>query len=148
MKRLSEISLMALFLAFIVICNGCRNRTYSAIEMDTLNIAELEKQAKRGNADAQAELGRLYYYGERGLKKDYGKAVELFQKAVDKGNVYGKYWLGICYDKGDSIEKSYTKANNLYKEALNSFSKMADAGAMVVHSKTCTLTQMKIALNS
>ena len=93
---------MTLVLTFITICFGCKNRTYSSIEIDTLNVAELEKQAERGNADAQAELGRLYYVGERGIKKDYAKAVELFQKAVDKGNVYGKYWLGVCYDKGDS----------------------------------------------
>lgn len=126
MKKLFEISIMALFLAFIVICNGCRNRTYSAIEVDTLNVAELEKQAERGNADAQVELGRLYYNGERGIKKDYAKAVELFQKAVDKGNVYGKYWLGICYDEGNGVDANFTKANTLYKEAFTEFSKMAE----------------------
>ena len=93
MKKIFEIFLTFFFFVFIVICNGCINRTYSAIEVDTLNVAELEKQTNRGNADAQAELGRLYYIGERGIKKDYAKAVELFQKAVDKGNVYGKYWV-------------------------------------------------------
>ena len=128
MKKLFEISIMALFLAFIVICNGCKNRTYSAIEVDTLNVAELEKQAERGNADAQAELGHLYLNGERGVKQDHEKAAELFQKAVDKGNAYGKYYLGVCYDEGDGMEKNYTKANSLYKEAFTEFSKMAETG--------------------
>ena len=129
MKRINKIFLIASLLMFIVICNGYGKRTYSAIELDTLNVAELEKQANRGNVDAQVELGRLYYYGERGVKKDYAEAVKWFQKAVDKGNVFGKYCLGICYDEGNGMEKNYTKAYSLYKDALNAFSKMAEDGA-------------------
>ncbi len=117
-----------LFLMSIAICNGCGNNSDSAIVVDTLNVAELQKQAESDNADAQAELGRLYYYGERGIKKDYAKAIELFQKAVDKGNVYGKYWLGICYDEGNGVDANFTKANTLYKEAFTEFSKMAEIG--------------------
>ncbi len=128
MKKLSKIFLIASLLMFIVICNGYGKRTYSAIELDTLNVAELEKEAKNGNADAQVELGRLYYYGERGVNKDYTEAVKWFQKAVDKGNVFGKYCLGICYDEGNGMGKKYTKAYSLYKEALNAFSKMAENG--------------------
>ena len=83
MKRINQIFLIISFLMLIVLCNGCRNRTYSAIEVDTLNVSELEKQANRGNIDAQVELGRLCYYGERGVKKNYMEAIKWFQKAVD-----------------------------------------------------------------
>ena len=127
MKKLFEILLMALFIVFIAICNGCKGRGNSAIAVESLDVAELEKQAERGNTDAQVELGRLYYNGERGKKEDNTEAVKWFQKAADNGNVYGKYWLGTCYDYGNGVEKSYTKANPLYKEAFTAFSKMAEA---------------------
>lgn len=128
MKKLSKISLIASLLMFIVICNGYGNSNYSAIELDTLNVAELEEQAKNGNADAQVELGRLYWKGERGVKKDYAEAVKWFQKAVDKGNVYGKFLLGQCYDDGIGVEKNYTKAYTLYNEVYYELDKMAEAG--------------------
>ena len=128
MKKLFEISLMALFLAFIVICYGCKNSSYHSIAVERLEVTELIKQAQKGDADAQVELGRLYYYGGRGLMQDYAEAVELFQNAVDKGNVYGKYWLGHCYDEGNGVDENFTKANALYEEAFTAFSEMAYAG--------------------
>ncbi|KAL6645812.1 hypothetical protein ACP70R_017420 [Stipagrostis hirtigluma subsp. patula] len=53
-----------------------------------------EYQAQRGNAAAMYKLGLLYYYGLRGLRRDYGKAFHWFSKAVEKGDTRSMELLG------------------------------------------------------
>lgn len=46
----------------------------------------LEKLADSGDANAQCELGAVYFRGE-GVPKDYQKAAEWFQQSAENGNV-------------------------------------------------------------
>lgn len=56
--------------------------------------------AVRGDADAQAFVGLLYYDGEGGVPENYTEAVRWFRKS-DKGNSpYGRYWLGVACSNG------------------------------------------------
>ena len=65
--------------------------------------------AKKGNALAQLELGRLYYMGD-GVNKDYKKAIEWFRKAAEQGNAKAQWNLGLCYKNGKGVDKNYGKA--------------------------------------
>ena len=85
----------------------------------------LVAKALAGDATAQAEIGRAYFYGEKGVKENYPEAVKWYQKSVGQGSAYGKYGLGICYDKGKGVTENFTKANQLYNEAFVDFTKMA-----------------------
>ncbi|KAJ1297878.1 hypothetical protein BS78_01G411600 [Paspalum vaginatum] len=69
-----------------------------------------EYQAQRGNAAAMYKLGLLYYYGLRGLRRDYGKAFHWFSKAVDKGETRAMELLGEIYARGAGVERNYTEA--------------------------------------
>uniref|UniRef100_A0A0A9DDR5 Uncharacterized protein n=1 Tax=Arundo donax TaxID=35708 RepID=A0A0A9DDR5_ARUDO len=69
-----------------------------------------EYQAKRGNATALYKLGLLYYYGLRGLRRDYGKAFHWFSKAVEKGDTQPTELLGEIYARGAGVERNYTEA--------------------------------------
>ena len=42
-------------------------------------------KAKRGNAEAQFEVALMYYHGD-GVKQDYKKAREYFEKAAAQNN--------------------------------------------------------------
>mgnify|MGYP000370201989 CR=1 FL=1 len=53
-----------------------------------------QKAATQEDAIAQFNLGRKYYNGN-GVKKDYLKAKELWEKAADQGNVDAQMNLGI-----------------------------------------------------
>ncbi|KAK3151100.1 hypothetical protein QOZ80_3AG0241710 [Eleusine coracana subsp. coracana] len=69
-----------------------------------------EYQAQRGNAAAMFKLGLLYYYGLRGLRRDYGKAFHWFSKAVEKGESRSMELLGEIYARGAGVDKNYTEA--------------------------------------
>nr|WP_276321360.1 hypothetical protein [Helicobacter pylori] len=50
-------------------------------------------------------LGKLYYYGE-GVKKDFKKALALFEKACDLNNSGGCGALGMLYENDQGVEKT------------------------------------------
>jgi SEL1 protein len=69
-----------------------------------------EYQAQRGNATAMYKFGLLYYYGLRGLARDYGKSYHWFSKAVEKGDPRAMELLGEIYVRGAGVERNYTEA--------------------------------------
>lgn len=79
------------------------------------DIASLQKQAARGNADAQLELEEVYYYGE-GVLKDPSMA---------------KYWIKKAYENGSA------KAHDIWEAYLtNNVSNCADCLAGRIKSST------------
>ena len=53
--------------------------------------------AEEGNADAQANLGFMYQYGQ-GVLQDFKQAIAWYRKAADEGNDYGQTNLGFMYE--------------------------------------------------
>ncbi|KAL5544937.1 hypothetical protein UlMin_008721 [Ulmus minor] len=70
----------------------------------------LEYQAQKGNAGAMYRIGFFYYFGFRGLRRDHGKALYWFLKAVEKGEPRSMELLGEIYARGAGVERNYTKA--------------------------------------
>jgi TPR repeat protein len=72
---------------------------------------QLKPLAEQGNADAQFNLGSLYYQG-RGVSQDYKEAAKWFRKAADQRHVYAQVNLGTMYADGVQgvIEKDYPQA--------------------------------------
>lgn len=70
----------------------------------------LEYQAQKGNAAAMYKIGLFYYFGLRGLRRDHGKALMWFLKAVEKGEPRSMELLGEIYARGAGVERNYTKA--------------------------------------
>lgn len=69
-----------------------------------------EYQAQKGNAASMYRIGILYYYGLRGMRRDYGKAFSWFSKAVEKGEPRAMELLGEMYARGAGVERDYKKA--------------------------------------
>ena len=55
----------------------------------------------------------MYYNGE-GVKQDYFKAIELWQKASKQRNARAQYNLGVMYAKGQGVRQNYTKAKEYF----------------------------------
>ncbi|CAI0400418.1 unnamed protein product [Linum tenue] len=70
----------------------------------------LEYQAQKGNAAAMYKIGLFYYFGLRGLRRDYVKALSWFSRAVEKGEPRSMELLGEIYARGAGVERNYTKA--------------------------------------
>ncbi|XP_038984912.1 ERAD-associated E3 ubiquitin-protein ligase component HRD3-like isoform X2 [Phoenix dactylifera] len=77
---------------------------------DDEGVQITEYQAHKGNAAAMYAMGVLYYYGLRGLRPDYAKAVYWFSKAVEKRDPRAMELLGEIYARGAGVERNYTKA--------------------------------------
>ncbi|MCH5292250.1 MAG: sel1 repeat family protein, partial [Treponema sp.] len=79
------------------------------MEITRNNIQELIERAERGDAEAQNELGEMYYDGE-GVEQDYDKAFDWFLKSAEQGNASAQMRLGFMYWCGEGVAQNYEKA--------------------------------------
>ncbi len=101
-------------------------------------FSKLKAMAEKGNADAQARLGFLYYTGN-GVPKDYVKAAEWCRKAAEKGDANAQHLLGMMYGDGDGVEKDYTKARGWFLKA-------AEQGDAVSQSRLAVYCELGVGL--
>ena len=81
-----------------------------------ISAADLREQAAQGVADAQTNLGLLYYFG-RGVPRDYTKAREWFEKAAAQGHADAQYNLGMLYDFEKGVLQNFASAKRWYEQA-------------------------------
>jgi uncharacterized protein len=74
---------------------------------DAFNL--YKKAADQGDANAQFNLGVMYFEG-KGVPQNYVEAFNLFKKAAAQGNSYAQYNLGVGYSKGRGVPINYKKA--------------------------------------
>ena len=84
------------------------------------NFKACQLSAKSGQADAQKQLGSLYYAGE-GVQQSYQQALFWYEQAAAQGHAIAAYNAGVLHDKGLGVDKNY-------KEAGKWFRKSADMG--------------------
>ncbi|MCN7433990.1 sel1 repeat family protein, partial [Escherichia coli] len=65
-----------------------------------------EKAAEQNFANAQFNLGMLYYKGE-GVKQNFRQAREWFEKAASQNQPNAQYNLGQIYYYGQGVTQSY-----------------------------------------
>ena len=51
------------------------------------------------------------------MAKDLGKVMEWFTKFAEQGDMDGQYSLGRCYETGNGVDKTVTKAVELFTKA-------------------------------
>lgn len=71
------------------------------------------KQADHGDANAQLELSRMYFYGT-GLPKDYAEAFRWARKAGDQGSASADSAIGSWYYHGLGVPQNYSEAFRWY----------------------------------
>ena len=64
----------------------------------------------QGNADAQSNLGVMYYTGQ-GVPQDHVQAVKWFRLAADQGLASAQFFLGLMYAKGEGVPQNYVQAH-------------------------------------
>ena len=60
----------------------------------------------------------MYYHG-KGLKQDYFKAKELFEKAVTQSHVSAQFNLGVMYLNGKGVKQDKIVAKSWYGKACD-----------------------------
>jgi TPR repeat protein len=89
---------------------------------------KLKARAKKGNAEAQNDLGTAYLFG-RGVPKDYEEAVKWYRKAAEQEFVIAQFHLGLMYSNGNGVPEGYED----YEEAAKWYRKAAEQG--LVHAQ-------------
>ena len=89
-------NLIAVIISATLYMMGCTEKDTSTPQVETNTtsvtedkIAQLQREAQQGSADAQYELAYLYENGI-GVAKDETKALELYQQAADQGHPAAK----------------------------------------------------------
>ena len=73
----------------------------------------LRPLAEQGIADAQYNLGVMYYNGW-GVPQDYSAAVSWYRKAAEQGHADAQNNLGFSYSQGHGVPKDYAAAVSWY----------------------------------
>ena len=85
---------------------------------DVSDFQETLQAAEQGNAQAQLDLGVMYYKGE-GVRQDYAQAVQWFRKAAEQGDANAQYNLGVMYTQGQGVRQNLVIAKEWYGKACD-----------------------------
>ena len=80
-----------------------------ASRSEAAGAEQLRKQALRGNARAQTELGFRYATGH-GVPQNRDQAFYWYSRAAEQGDPDGQYLLGLAYDKGHGVTSDAVRA--------------------------------------
>ena len=112
---------------FFLVLTGCQKTQDEVSQESTETVevynrdnlpSELQELIDQGDAQAQTDLGSMYYQGT-GVQQDYAKAVELYEKAASQGFADAQNGIGAMYTKGSGVRQDYAKAAQWYEKAAN-----------------------------
>lgn len=89
-----------------------------AAQYAQMNVADLEKAAKSGQAAAQFYLATRYQSGT-GVAKDLKHAFSLFKSAADQGISAAQLNVGRMYADGLGVSKNETAARQYFEKAAS-----------------------------
>lgn len=75
---------------------------------------DLKARAEAGDADAQLNIGGLYFKGE-GVKRDFAEAARWFQKAAMQRHPQAQFNLGMMYATGQGLTQNPEEAAKWYR---------------------------------
>ena len=124
---------------------------YGVTKDNVLASYWLEKAANQGDNEAKELLKDINQLNIKEAKKISAKLQEdsskteenklLYKKACDGGDVKGCFNLGTLYEKGEGVEKDFSKAIQLYKKACDGGVANGCANLGVFYEKGIGLTQ-------
>ncbi len=115
------LNITVLIVALLVVMGGCAGPKYQKgmkiynPDNPTAAARQLKPLADGGNADAQFNLGSLYYQGW-GLPQDYHEAIKWFNKSADQGHIAAQVNLGTLFAEGVQgvVTQDYSHALKWY----------------------------------
>jgi len=81
-----------------------------------MSLEQLKQLADKGKHLAMNIIGEKYYYG-RGVRKNYKKAREWYEKSAERGNADAMFSLGLMYENAKGVSKDYKKAREWYEKS-------------------------------
>ncbi len=82
------------------------------------DLDRLQDAARRGDADAQLNLGYMYETGQIGGMPDYAASMKWYLKAAAQGNSSAMNNIGWAYHQGLGVEPDQYKAREWFERAV------------------------------
>lgn len=90
---------------------------YEAYDRCQVDVQTCQKAAEHGDAQAQYNLGKMYYAGE-GLPQNFQKTKILWEESSKKGSAQSLNGLGLLYYTGEGVQgKNVKLAKELFHKA-------------------------------
>ena len=89
---------VALLTVVVVICG--------AVLAGTDTFEETLEKAQKGDAQAQFDIGNMYYEGE-GVSQDYSEAFKWCSKAAKQGHAKAQNYVGLMYLNAQSVKQDH-----------------------------------------
>ena len=132
-------------LVAILFGGNYENAMVASMNKDYQKAAELlQKEAEKGNPQAQTNLG-LFYENGQGVKQNNNKAVELYRKAAAQGYALAQSNLGNMYIQGKGVKKDKRKAYLYWSEAAKGGDKNAQYNLDFLCEKSPSICKNSIA---
>lgn len=80
---------------------------------------ELLLEAENNDDFSQRMVSCYYYFGNRGIQKDWAQAIHWLERSVSLGNIEATFDLAMCFENGDGVEANLEKAISMYQKASN-----------------------------
>ena len=84
---------------------------------DADRLAMIQTRVEKKDPEAICTLGRQYYFGSLGLKKDMQKAIDLYIEALGLGSIEAFYNLGVIYRRGEGVQKNVERGARFFEKA-------------------------------
>ncbi len=97
-----ESNMKPTFIALLALCLCVPLMGTDKAKALSKDFKSLKTLAEKGDAEAQFNLGQMYYEG-LGVDQDYKEAVKWYQEAADKGHARAQFNLGVMYDYGEGV---------------------------------------------
>ena len=109
------------------VCQSCDKKIEAACplcrspreENDAEQLARLRRHVENEVPEAITFLGTAYREGRLGLVKSDKKAIKIYRRAVELGDVVATVNLGILYEHGSGVKLDTKKAERLYRAAAD-----------------------------
>ena len=89
----------------LLIIGACWGAPLQAQDWGNAPIAEVQKAAKQGDVEAQADLGMMYVTGYR-VAKNYKQGSAWLRKAAKQGHTKAQYNLSLMYANGQGVAQN------------------------------------------
>lgn len=111
MRRIFSAILLAIFGFCSPASAGFRDglQAYYRLDYKTA-LREWQDLAEQGDANAQYQLGVLYYRGE-GVPQDFDEAATWFKAAADSGDADAQFNLGLMFSHGQGVPQDFVQAH-------------------------------------
>jgi TPR repeat protein len=90
--------------------------------------------AEQGNADAQSNLGVMYFEGQ-GVPQDHAEAIKWFRLAAAQGLDDAQDYLGIMYTQGKGVPQDHAAAVGWFRQAAAQGHGSGQSNLGVMYSK-------------